>query len=187
MIQTILTPFLDAYQLHPVAQILGLVGIVVVIGGFQLKTAKQILLIQSFGSFLWMIHFILLGAHTGAFLNLLVIPRNIIYSFRGKKSWADSYGWPILFSFLVLCVTAYSHFYLGEGWTCLLSLCAEICGAIAFFNKNAQKIRGLIIGSSAFWLLYNFFAGSIPGVIAEILKQISLYVGLFRYRKQKGV
>lgn len=172
------------YTENPVAQIFGCIAIILVCASYQGRTPKQILYIQSSGSCFWALHFFLIGAPMGGFLNAFSMPRNLIYSQRGQKAWADSIFWPIAFTVIFVCAAAYSFFILKEGWVCLISLSAQILGNFALRITNAQRLRIYSLVISLLWLIYNIFSFSIPAIICETLNQFSLYIALFRYRRQ---
>lgn len=169
------------YMANPIAQILGFIAIILGCASYQGRTTKQILYLQSAGSCFWALHFFLIGAPMGGFLNAFSMPRNLIYSERGKKPWADSVLWPIGFTVVFICAATYSYIVLDEGWVCLISLSAQILGNFALRLTNAQALRIYSIIISLLWLTYNVFSCSIPAVICETLNQISLYIALFRF------
>ncbi len=172
------------YTENPVAQIFGCIAIILGCASYQGRTPRQILYLQSAGSCFWALHFFLIGAPMGGFLNAFSIPRNLIYSRRGKDQWADSLLWPIAFTLIFVCAAACSFFILKEGWVCLISLSAQTLGNFALRITNAQLLRIYSVIISLLWLTYNILSCSIPAVICETLNQFSLYIALFRYRRQ---
>src|SRR5574344_737522 len=90
---------LAAFDLNTIIiQAICVLAICFAIFSFQAKKRSSILLFQSAASTLWMIHFILLAAYTGAILNFIIVLRNVVYYFRGKHKWADSVAWIFVFS-----------------------------------------------------------------------------------------
>ena len=68
-----------------IAQVIGFFAMAFAIISFQMKTSGKILIVQSIASGLWIVHFILLSAYTGAVLNIFSVARNFLYYFLQKK------------------------------------------------------------------------------------------------------
>ena len=64
---------------------------------------------------------------------------------------------------------------------------ASIFGTIASACVDVNKYRMWKYGDSFCWLFFNarFGIGALGGVIGEVLNQISLTVGIIRYRKKE--
>lgn len=173
----------DLYAAHPIAQSIGVVGMIFCCASYQGRTPKQILTRQSIAGVMWAIHFFILGANTGACLNLLGSGRNFVYVNNGKKRWASSIAWPIGLAVICVAVAVWSGLFNGEGWRCVLSMAAQALACFVLRSQNAKLIRYLSVLISLLWLIYDALAGSIPGTLCEIINQVSLYIAIFRYRK----
>ena len=104
-------------------------------------------------------------------------------------------GKPMYITCAILCATfivSYTIFTLVAGlepkenlWN-LAPVAASIFGTIASACVDVNKYRLWKYGDSICWLCFNarFGLGAIGGVLGEVLNQISLTVGLIRYRKK---
>lgn len=171
---------------NPWAQLFGLVAIVIAFLGYQCRKRIGIIMMLAAASFFWAIQFALLGSPAGIFMNLLCIPRNIIFAKRGLSRWATSPFWLYLFLVIAAASGAWSMFVQQEGWPALLSTGGQLLSTYAFYITNERRIRIISIFVSLFWLFYDAISGSIPGTICEVFNQVSLYIALFRYRRQKA-
>lgn len=167
---------------HPAAQALGFVAMALGCASFQCRTQRSIAALQAAASTFWAIHFGLLGATTGAIANLFSVPRNIIYAEAGRRRWAASALWPILFSAVFAAGGLYSRLALGESWIFILSVAGQVSSSWILRMRDAQAIRLLSIAMSLCWLLYDYLSGSLPGTLCEIMNQLSIYAALWRYR-----
>lgn len=181
---TLAAQIVTLYHEHPVIQSIGLVAMILTCSSYQGRTAKQIVFLQGTASIFWTLHLVLLGAVAGGFLNFVSTVRGYVYINNGQKKWASSEAWPYIFCFICVVIAASSAFFIHEGWRCILSMVAQSWACFVLRSKNARFIRYSSIGISLLWLVYDVLANSIPGTICEIINQLSLYIAIFRYRKQ---
>ena len=66
-------------------QILGIVAIGLGFLSYQMKTPGQIALVQALTAFVFVIHYLMLGAITGMAMNIVCFIRGIVYYFRNKN------------------------------------------------------------------------------------------------------
>lgn len=172
------------------AQILSIIAMIVALLSFQQRTQKRIVLFQFCSSFLFAVHFMMLGAITGSLLNFMAAGRALIYSQRGK-AWADHLGWIILFSLLpfgIYCLT-FAAFgmepSLGNLLLELLPTLGMIATTVSFRMKKAAQVRAFSLISSPLWLIYNCFNFTIGGILTESFSLISIFIGILRLDVKK--
>ena len=162
-----------------VGQILSIVGMVLTIASFQMKTRKQIILLQTAGSASYLVSFLLLGKWAPVCLNVVFLFRNFLCYFRKDKAWAQSIVWLyVLLASVIAAGTIGFH-----SWWDLLPVIGSVFGTIAMYMKSENVLRLLKLGDSPCWLIYNFTVPSVGGVIGEVFNIISIIVGLIRYKK----
>ena len=74
-------------MLDPIAQVFGIIGLVIIVCSFQCKQNKNFFIMQGTGSFMFFLNFILIGAYGGAFFNLANLLRGLIFADGKKKMW----------------------------------------------------------------------------------------------------
>ena len=81
--------------------------------------------------------------------------------------------------------TAFANLSLKENLWNFAPVAASIFGTIAAANTDVNKYLMWKYGDSYCWLFFNarFGLGALGGVIGEVFNQISLTVGIIRYRK----
>ncbi len=172
------------------AQALSIIAMTIALLSFQQKTQKRIVLFQFCSSFLFAVHFLLLGAITGALLNFMAAVRALIYSKRDQK-WAASPFWILLFSILPIGIYGASFAFFGIAPTLanllleLLPTLGMISTTISFRMKQAAQVRLFSLISSPLWLIYNIFNFSIGGILTESFSLISILVGILRLDLKK--
>ena len=168
-----------------IPQIIGYIATVICILSFQAKTQKGIVIMQTFSAGLFAIHFFLIGAFSGALLNVVCTIRAIIFTFRHKK-WAGSVIWVYVFSILSFCCYLITIFFLTKDPTPkdyiigLLPVLGNVATTIATRLENAKLVRRYAFIASPLWLTYNAVMGSIGGVITETFNIVSIITAMIR-------
>lgn len=167
-----------------VAQIIGFGGAALNTLSFQQKKRKGIITLQIFAAILFIIHFILLGAYTGAAMNFVSLVRSVVFINNDKK-WAKSPAWLVFFVIVSIIASAYTW----VDWASVLPATAMILTTVSYWLKSERKIRFVTFPSSPCWLIYDFITGSVSGVITEIFVMSSLIIAIIRYdiKKEKKV
>ena len=176
-----------------IAQIIGIIAMIFVIISFQGKNAKQVIGCQLIGCVLFIINFFMLGAITGALMNIIATVRAIVYVNK-EKFRADKAIWPVLIS--VACFASYiltftmfhKDFNLPNAVLELLPVVANTITTIAFHTGSAKWIRRLGVFVSTCWLIYNSVNFAIGGILCEVFSLISIVIGFLRHdRKNKEI
>ena len=162
-------------------QAIGFVAMFIGIFSYQAKTRTGILLLQMTASLFWMTQFFLLGAYTGAFLNVVGAVRNLIYSCKEKVRFFKSPAVPalIMAAFVTVGVLTY------DGIMSLLPVAAMLISSVSLYITEERKIRLLSFLVSPPWLVYDAYSGSIPGVIAEVFTICSIGIAIWRFDIRK--
>jgi len=158
------------------AQALGFVGLLFAIISFQKNSNKEIVFFQLLGSLTFVLHFTLLGAYTGAGMNVLGVLRNIVF-FNREKEWANKKLWLYVFILMYIIVGLLSW----KNSYSILPIIGMIFTTVAFWVKDPKYTRLIAFPSSPCWLIYNFVNLSVAGVLTEIFAVSSLLIAMFRF------
>lgn len=158
-----------------IGQIIGFIAMGIIVISYQQKTHKNILVFQMVSGLLFTIHYIMLGAYTGAVMNLLGAFRSLVYANRDKK-WAKSVLWPTLFSigFLISGILTWDNVY------SVFPLIAMLMSSVVLWIEQPKINRIFSLPTSTCWLIYNIKTVSIPGIVTEIFVLTSIIVGIIR-------
>ena len=165
-------------QIFSPKQILSIIGMALTVFSFQMKTKKQILMMQTAGSAFYLVSYFLLQSWAAVLLNVVFLIRNIVFYFKDKK-WASHCIW--LYVILLLVVIAGALGY--QTWWDLVPIVGSIFGTIAAYMKRENLFRIFKLGDAPCWLIFNISIPSIGGIIGDSINVISITVGLIRYRK----
>lgn len=153
-------------------QLIGFVGVALLLVMFQANDRKKMLRIQMASSLTMALHFALLGAPTGAALNVLRATRNFFFiKYRDHK--------------LVLPLTLLAFVTVGlltwHDWTSILPIIGVMIGTTALWQKNPRRIRQLSIMVPPLWFTYNMLNGSYAGMTGDTITFCSVALGIYRF------
>lgn len=157
------------------AQIVGIIALICAVISFQQRTHKRILAFQLAANTVFCIHFIMLGAYTGALLNAVAALRSLVFVNKGKP-FADNVVW--LYVFCIVSVVA--GVFTWNGFASILPIAGMVCTTVAFWIKKPSLVRLTAFPSSPMWLAYNLITGSYAGVITEIVNMCSIITAIIR-------
>ena len=157
------------------AQIIGFVGLAFAVAAFQINDRTRIIIFQAASFFVFAVHFYLLGALSGAVLQLLGVLRNYFYvKYRNKYSFPII---PILFIMLFSLSVALTW----EGLSSLLPMLGMIAGAVAFWQKDPKIIRRINLFGPPLWFIYSFINNSYSGMMVMGFIFASVSIAIIRY------
>lgn len=160
-----------------IIQGVGYLALLFVLLSFQKNKRVNILLLMLAGLILFVIHYCLLNAWTGALMNLIEAGVVFVAYKKETNSWAKQKLWPYVFALLYIMagiITAKSPMD-------FLPIIAQIFGAVAVWQTNPKTIRFIMLAPRPLWFIYNFTVGSYAGMTAEILILASVLIGIFRF------
>ncbi len=163
-----------------ISQAIGFIAAALLLFSYQQRTHKRIVAMQACSGFLFAVQYLLLGAFEGLAGNIVGFARCIAYYFRGKSKFSDSILCPSVFAILACAGGILTY----KNPISLLPMIAMIISSFVIWSNKTQKLRALTLPTSAMWLVYNIINYSYSGTVTEILCEISILIGLFRFRKK---
>ena len=176
-----------------IAQIVGTVALGFNSLSYLQKKNSTLLLFQLIGSALFCTNYLLLGAMSGAILNVVGIFRAIIFLWKDKLH-ADNIFWTSGFIGAYLSSYALIFTVFGKEPTVpnliieILPVIAMIAIHLSFRYTSTKMVRRFGLVSSPMWLTYNIAIFSIPAIICEIVNLSSIIIGILKFdikRKEK--
>jgi len=126
-------------------------------------------------AFIYSVHFLLLGAYTGAAMNLIGGAR--AYAFYRVEP-DRRHVWILV---IFIAIAAVSTYITWQGIISLLPLIASSMGGIALWHKKPKAIRRWALIVPPIWFAYSFLVGSYPGMVVESIMFTSNLVGEYRF------
>ena len=171
----------DKGIVYLISQIISIIATVFLLLSYQQRTHKRIVCMQAIAGLLFGTQYLMIGQYAGMVCNYLGMVRGICYSFRTKSKIVDSPVFPCVFAVLF----ALSSFFTYESPLSLLPTVAMMISSFVLWNIKAQQLRALTLPTSIMWLIYNASCGAVVAVGTEVLSEVSIFIGLFRFRKKK--
>lgn len=169
---------IEFFQENPFAQIIGFIAVIVNMIAFLTAKDKKFLIFMAISSWIWGIHFWLMGLFSAMGTSFFDIIKNLValkYK-RNKKIMI----W-FLIAYLVIWICTFdsvSYFSIIPIINALLSIYF-----IFYFKRAKLKIWFLFI--LLLWFIYNFTGHSLGGMLSDGILFISGIVGLFRILRGK--
>ena len=164
---------------YVIGQWTSVIGMLLTVLSFQMKTRKQIIIFQTLGSTFFLASYFLLGSWTGVYMNIVYLSRNIVFYCSKEKAWAQKKSWLYIF----LGASALAGLLGYQSIIDVLPICGAVFATTAMYMQNENKLRLLNLAASPCWLIYNINLSSSGGVICEVFNIVSIIVGLIRYRE----
>lgn len=156
----------------------GIIGILANTIIFWQKNRKNLLFTKLFADVVWTMHYVLLGAKTGAATCGISIMREIVF-LNKKHTWAKSNLWLILFAVLSI----FFGIFTWKNITSVLPVCASIISVISFAIGKPNLTRILQIFISVLFLIYDIYVVSYAGIINEIFTLTSVIFALYYFKR----
>lgn len=167
--------------MYLVSQCISIVAAILLLLSFQQRTHKRIILMQAVSGLLFGTQYLMLKAYEGAVCNYIGMIRCLVYSRRTQSKIVDSKLCPTVFAiaFGVVSIITYKN------PLSLLPTVAMMISSFVLWSPKTQQLRALTFPTSVMWLIYNFASKSYVAFLTEAFCEVSIIIGLIRFRDKK--
>ena len=164
------------------AQVIGIAAIALFLWSYQQKERKRIIALNVSSRVLYIIQYLLLGAFSGAVLDILGSISSVIAT---KKDT------PFLKKHLKLAVVGIDLVIVGIGMTLyrspidLLPIAGILFHTTAFWISDERIIRWVSLLGSPCWFVYNFASQAYGSSVGDLLSIASIVIAMIKYRNIK--
>lgn len=164
-----------------IAQIFGVIGIILSVLSMQMNTKKRIMIVLLFLNLSSALNFFFLKSMSGCYICLFAVLETFInYLFDNKQKRVPIY---IIIFYVVV------NILLGLiSFNSLLDILPIICALLFCASVCAQKestIRKLMFSNQSIWLVYDIIVKAYMFSISNILTLISIIISFIRYDYKK--
>lgn len=154
------------------AQLIGGMGIALLIATFQVDNRSVILRLQVVSCLVWALYYFLMGAYSGAGMVLLAALRSFLFERYRDHEW--------LLEFFIVIYAAMT-IAVWTGPTSILPFFGILLATIALWQQKPKTIRMVSLTPTIFWLPYNFLSGSYMGMAGDLVTFTSVLIAVMRF------
>lgn len=160
--------------LKTIGEILGIAAVLCMVLIYISVSRSRILKIKIVTDSLFLLNQLFLGMLTGAALYAVAISRSAVFYQRGRRKWADTPLWLLLF----IALTLISPILTWAGPISLLPTIGSIVCVFSYYVTNTILLRILSFFGEGLWLLYGIFSGSTAVALAGVIALVSIAIGM---------
>lgn len=164
-----------------IPQVLGILAVVTFLASYQQKKRQHIILLNVISRVLYILQYCLLGAFSGAVLDVLGAISSVIAQ---KKNTPFISRHKRAVWIAVNAATVAVGLLLYEDVFSLLPIAGVLLHTGAFWLDDEKWIRRVSLAGSPFWFVYNFRSRAYGSAVGDALTVVSILVAMVRYRKQ---
>ncbi len=165
-----------------IAQVVGILAVATFLLSYQQKKRRNIILFNVTSRILYIIQYFLLGAFSGAVLDILGAAVSVI---------AEKKDMPIIKKHLTAVIIGANLLIVAVGLLLyedvysLLPIAGVLLHTGAFWMSNEKVIRRISLAGSPFWFVYNFKSQAYGSAVGDILTMVSIVIAMIKYRKKE--
>lgn len=159
------------------AQVFGAIALILVSVGYFCNKKPMFLIFQIVANFFYAISFICLNSFVGGVITLISIFRTL-YIFICEK-YNFKYTLFFLPIFFMLYITAGIIFW--ENWFDIISICTAITFTIAFYVKNLQATKYIMVAPNVALIFYNLLRKTYTNAILDSLEVCVLVGAIIKF------
>ena len=163
------------------AQTLGWIAFIGQTLSYQRTTGKHILSAQIPTALLWVGHYYLLSATTGALIAMMGLIRNLLsVSLKEHHVRFVSFG-------VILLTWVLAYFMIDSPYGYLATLGSTLIALSSLYQGNIRMFRNLHFSAQIFWLAYGIALMSWPTIGMSLSAILSNQIAVLRAHKQQPV
>ncbi len=163
------------------AQIFGIIGLIIMAIGMQFRRKKNMLLAQIATNTCYIIQYFLLGAITGAFTFIVNNLRSSTFYYYSKKRKKPNIWLLFLFSVLAITMglTTYKNIF------SIIPVTSSVITTYGAWQKKAKIFRIAIMISSFILIFHDLYFGAYAGMLSYTITFTSTLIGFIKYQIPK--
>lgn len=165
-----------------IPQILGLLAVAAFLLSYQQKRRQNIILLNVISRCLYIAQYLLLGAFSGAALDILGALSSVIAG-RKHTPFIRRHQTAVLLG-MNACIVAVgvTVALFNRSWLDLFSLTGVLLHTGAFWLSNEKVIRRVSLLGSPFWFIYNLLSRAYGSAVGDLLTIASILIAMVRHR-----
>lgn len=159
-----------------IAQGIGFAALALSLASYQCKSSRRLFRVQLLGNFLYLTHFLLLGAYSASVSLLISCIRNLILVGKGPLSAWKGWLW------IIVAANVGATVLVWENWFSILPCIGVVTFTLGCWTRNGKKLRiANLFFSTPAWLIYDLYTRSYSAIINECLTIASTVISVCRF------
>lgn len=172
-------------NVHPlIPQAVGIAAVIAYLLCYQQKTRRGIILLNVTSRLLYILQYLLLGAISGAILDVLGSIASVIAERRDTPFLKKNLRAVFLTVNAVIVAVGLTVAILNQSLLDLLPIAGVLFHTGAFWLHDEQQIRRVSLCGSPFWLWYNLASRAYGSAVGDALTIASILIAMVKYRKK---
>ncbi len=163
-------------------QIIGLLAVVLFLLSYQMKTRGGIIAMNLSSRILYIVQYLLLGAISGAVLDILGSAASVIAGKRDKPFIKRHLKLVFILTNALIACVGLTVAIVNRSLLDLLPIFGVLLHTGAFWLTRERVIRIVSLIGSPFWLTYNLASRAYGSALGDLLTMGSIVIALFKYR-----
>lgn len=158
--------------------ILGLLAVAMFVLSYQMKSARNIIILNAGSRLLYIAQYVLLGAFEGALLDTIAFFVSLLCQRRDHKFIKKHFVLVVILSnvaIFAIGMLTYKNIF------SFLPILGVIFETLALWMKKERTIRIISLFGAPFWLAYNILNYAYGSSIGNVITLISIGIAIVRY------
>lgn len=169
-----------------IPQIIGIIAVILFVLSYQLKKRRGIILCNVFSRCLYILQYVLLGAFSGAILDVIGVIASVIAEKKDKPFIKKHLRAVIISIDAIMVVAGVIICIINQSLLDLLPIAGVLLHTSAFWLTDERKIRLVSLTGSPFWFVYNFASRAYGSAAGDLFTMVSIIIAMIKYRKVKN-
>lgn len=161
-----------------IANIVGLAAVALFVLSYQLKSRRNIVLVNALSRLLYVVQYVLLGALEGAALDTVGFFISLLCH-RRNKGFVKKYLPAVILCSNALILAAGVLTY--QNIVSVLAISGVFCEITALWLNRERNIRIFSLLAAPLWLIYNLINAAYGSALGNAITIVSILVALVRY------
>ncbi len=168
-----------------IPQIIGLSAVILFLLSYQMKKRRGIIITNTVSRALYILQYLLLGAYSGAVLDVLGMVSSIIAERKHIKFIKNHTKAVFLSINFAIIVAGVIIAIINKSILDIFPIIGVLLHTSAFWISDEKIIRRVSLLGSPFWFVYNFLSRAYGSAIGDILTMVSIVIAMIKYRNVK--
>ena len=165
-----------------IATVVGVLAVAMFLLSYQQKKRKNIIIWNTISRCLYVIQYVLLGAYSGAVLDVLGAAVSVVAEKKDHPRIARHSKAVVITCNLAIVAVG---LLLYENAFSLLPIAGVLLHTGAFWLRDERIIRRISLLGSPFWFVYNLVSRAYGSCIGDLLTMVSIVVAMVKYRERE--